>query len=291
MKLKDGSLQDVAKKLKEKKKQNLEILFKTVNMEAPRLLYQKSKAVDGYVSIMAQFMPTFQEVQPQDQENPINFVQDPDDIEEVEMDMNFEKKLSDKEPKFFFILDRSWSMDDHNRINIALEALKLFLLSLPAKCGFQIISFGSFHCWLDEKRDLLPYNDENLKRIKDEIVGYKDAFLGGTELYNPLKELFELKKHEKFKDQHWNVFLLTDGCVSDHKKITDLIKFNCLPQNGVESKTKVYAMGIGNDVDEVLVNESARAGNGKSYFAKDSGTNELNKLVIEALQDVTVPFL
>ena len=65
-------------------------------MEEPRLLYQKSKSVDGYVSVMTQFMPTFQEVQPQDAERSIKFVEDPDDVEEVQIDVNFEKKMMDK---------------------------------------------------------------------------------------------------------------------------------------------------------------------------------------------------
>ena len=118
--------------------------------------------MDGYVSVMAQFMPTFQEVQPQDQETTINFVDDPDDVEEVEIDTNFEKKLTDKKPKFIFILDRSRSMEDCGRMEIALEALKLFLISLPAECHFQIISFGSSHQWQDRKRELIEYNDQNL---------------------------------------------------------------------------------------------------------------------------------
>lgn len=40
-------------------------------------------------------MPTFQEKQPQDEETTINFVDDPNDVEAVEMDMAFEKKLMD----------------------------------------------------------------------------------------------------------------------------------------------------------------------------------------------------
>ena len=81
-------------------------------------------------------MPTFQEKQPQDEETTINFVDDPNDVEAVEMDMAFEKKLMDQQPQFIFVLDRSYSMEEYNRIHIALEALKLFLLSLPAGCGF-----------------------------------------------------------------------------------------------------------------------------------------------------------
>ncbi len=43
------------------------------------------------------------------------------------------------------------------------------------------------------------------------------ANMGGTEIYNPLKEIFEHKSENKI------IFLLTDGQVSNSKKIIDLI--------------------------------------------------------------------
>lgn len=49
--------------------------------------------------------------------------------------MKLEKKMMDKHPKFFFILDRSGSMWG-DRIKIAIDALKLFLISLPSDCEF-----------------------------------------------------------------------------------------------------------------------------------------------------------
>ena len=57
-------------------------------------------------------------------------------------------------------------MGCYNRINIAKEALKLFLISLPSDCGFQVISFGSNHTWMDDQRELIAYNDDNMERVK-----------------------------------------------------------------------------------------------------------------------------
>jgi hypothetical protein len=45
--------------MSQKNLEYLQILFKTENMDKPRLLAQKSKCSDGYVALMAQFMPTF----------------------------------------------------------------------------------------------------------------------------------------------------------------------------------------------------------------------------------------
>ena len=53
----------------------------------------------------------------------------------------------------------------------------------------------------------------------------------------------------------------------------------------------MYSLGIGQGVDEALVKNSANAGQGKYYFAKDSSPGHLNSLVIEALQDAASPYL
>ena len=46
---------------------------------------------------------------------------------------------------FIFIVDRSGSMTVKNRIVITIEALKLFMRSLPVGSKFSIISFGTKH--------------------------------------------------------------------------------------------------------------------------------------------------
>ena len=53
-------------------------------------------------------------------------------------------ELSDgKDFLFIFIVDRSGSMGKENRILITVEALKLFLRSLPMNSKFSILSFGT----------------------------------------------------------------------------------------------------------------------------------------------------
>ena len=44
--------------------------------------------------------------------------------------------------------------------------------------------------------------------------------MGGTEILEPLKELFTQTKRD---DLPKNVFLITDGCVGNTKEVVDLI--------------------------------------------------------------------
>lgn len=56
------------------------------------------------------------------------------------------------------------------------------------------------------------------------------------------------------------------------------------------SKARVYSFGIGSDVSEYLVKESAKAGKGSYSFISDSD-NSLNEKVIKALREATKPSL
>jgi len=60
------------------------------------------------------------------------------------------------------------------------------------------------------------------------------------------------------------IFLLTDGAVSDEKKVIQLIQEKC------NSEIKVFALGIGNGCSRELLLESANAGKGTCNFAYDS---------------------
>ena len=100
-------------------------------MQVPKLNYQRNG--QGEVAVMAQFMPTFNKPI----EASSNKVEITDDIEEEDLSSDLEQ------PKcFIFVVDRSGSMAG-SRMNITKEALRLFIMSLPADSSFAIISFGS----------------------------------------------------------------------------------------------------------------------------------------------------
>ena len=77
----------------------------------------------------------------------------PDEEEdEEEEEVEFEPKLYE----YVFLIDRSGSMSGQP-IKLAVEALKLFLHSLPIGCKFNVVSFGSDYAKLFETSQ--PYND------------------------------------------------------------------------------------------------------------------------------------
>lgn len=85
--------------------------------------------------------------------------------------------------EFVFILDRSGSMSG-SRIRVALEALELFIRSIPPNSKFNIVSFGSSHQLMYDKS--VTYNNDNMQDAINKIRSFKADF-GGTELFNPIK--------------------------------------------------------------------------------------------------------
>ena len=57
-------------------------------------------------------------------------------LEELDIPLDFEQKY-----QFIFLLDRSGSMSG-SRMRTSIDALSLFIQSLPSDCAFGILSFG-----------------------------------------------------------------------------------------------------------------------------------------------------
>ena len=133
----------------------------------------------------------------------------------------YSKSESDTPKEFIFVLDRSGSMSGSN-IKSAKEALLLFLKSLPETSYFDIISFGSsFQSFFGRSE---KYTDVNLTKAS-KFVNTVEADMGGTEILKPLEHLYTREKCIKEKIEQ-NVFLLTDGAVSNTKGVIDLVRKN-----------------------------------------------------------------
>lgn len=111
---------------------------------------------------------------------------DVDDILELDIDEKFEKdKLN-----FYFVVDQSGSMGyPQSKMKTTIQALELFLQSLPQNSKFQIISFGSRHEWMHKFPKLIDYTDLELKIALARVSRFKEDF-GGTNIFDPLEDIF-----------------------------------------------------------------------------------------------------
>jgi hypothetical protein len=91
-----------------------------------------------------------------------------------------------------FLIDRSGSMRG-GKMAQCVDALQIFLRSLPVGTPFNIVSFGSEHSSLFAE-GCLPLDDETLKRATDAVSSMK-ADMGGTELLTPLREIIRDAAH------------------------------------------------------------------------------------------------
>ena len=159
--------------------------------------------------------------------------------------------LPPEKPEIVFVCDRSGSMGG-TRIELAKQALKVFLKSLPIGVKFNICSFGWQHTFLWPRS--VTYNQQFL----DEAMAHADSFAanyGGTEMLQPLKATIE----QRYKDMPLEIMMLTDGETWDQQNL-----FSYLNEAITEHKApiRVFTLGIGNGVSHALIEGIAKAGDG-----------------------------
>ena len=177
--------------------------------------------------------------------------------------------------EMIFVLDRSGSMSG-GAIECAKNTLQFFLRSLPEESFFNIVSFGSsFERFSPES---LAFNDKSLESATEYVNGLK-ANLGGTNIYKPLESIFDQAVKPGYPRQ---VFILTDGEVLDKESCIALVKRNA-------HTTRLFAFGIGNDVDKELVNGMARAGEGSCSIVRE--TSAIRASVMKQLEHALQPAL
>ncbi|CAF3121684.1 unnamed protein product [Rotaria socialis] len=177
--------------------------------------------------------------------------------------------------EFIFVIDCSGSMRDENKIGLARQSMLLFLKSLPVNCKFNIIRFGSLHQSLFDKITAV-YNKENVQKA-EEYMKQMQADLGGTELLKPLEWL---QQHMPEQGHARQVFLLTDGEISNVDQVIDLCR-------SMATSTRIFSFGLGNSPSRSLVKGLARATNGRFAFIPPNSSVDI--YVGEQLQKALQP--
>jgi len=124
---------------------------------------------------------------------------------------------------FSLPVDCSGSMLGDNGIDLAREAMLLFIRSLPEGSHFNIIRFGSYYDILFKNEALTVVYDENTAKQAENLTRSMNADFGGTELLRPLKHL---KDHPPIKGRSRQIFLLTDGEISNTNEVRYLNVLN-----------------------------------------------------------------
>ncbi|XP_060929254.1 von Willebrand factor A domain-containing protein 5A-like [Limanda limanda] len=184
--------------------------------------------------------------------------------------------------EFVFLLDRSGSMGcpmsngkrQETRIASARDTLLLLLKSLPMGCYFNIYSFGSSFEYIFPKS--VEYSEKTLEEALKKVEAMQ-ANLGGTEILKPLTHILS---ETCICNQPRQVFVFTDGEVSNTKEVIDLVKKN-------SGSHRCFSFGIGEGASSALINGLAKEGGGHAQFI--TGTDRMQPKVMQSLRFALQP--
>lgn len=184
--------------------------------------------------------------------------------------------LPAERPEVVFVIDRSGSMAG-SRIQLAKEALQVFLKSLPVGVKFNICSFGSSHSFLFPRS--VAYEQETLTKAVRHAEELQ-ADYGGTETLPPLKAAIE----QRYKDMSLDVIMLTDGETWHQHTVFDYLNANIQEK---KAPVRVFTLGIGNGVSHAFIEGVAKAGNGFSQSCVEG--ERMSSKVVRMLKGALSP--
>ncbi|KAI0044295.1 hypothetical protein FA95DRAFT_1497300 [Auriscalpium vulgare] len=165
--------------------------------------------------------------------------------------------------EYLFLVDRSGSMGQENRMEAAKTALSYLLKALPAYAGvsFNIYSFGTTcdAMWVDHRT-----YDETSGAEAARHVNAMDANYSGTEIESALRKVFG----ERDRTIPTAVFVLTDGeAYGSDNPIAAVAQ--AVRASSREAPVRVFTIGVGKTVSTAMCEGIARAGNGICFLAVD----------------------
>lgn len=180
--------------------------------------------------------------------------------------------IPNEHPEIVFVVDRSGSMG--GKMRLVVDALKVFLKSLPVSVKFNICSFGSHHDFLFDRSK--TYDENSLKTAMDHVQRF-EANYGGTEMLGAVKDVLK----QRYNDLSLEVMLLTDGEIWNQDALFTEI-------NNAKN-ARFFTLGIGSAASSSLVEGIARAGRGFAQWVNDG--ERIDKRIVRMLKAALTPHI
>ncbi|KAI4896699.1 hypothetical protein NFI96_016085, partial [Prochilodus magdalenae] len=181
-----------------------------------------------------------------------------------------------KHKEFIFLMDQSGSMSGSSIISAQTrdETLVLLLKSLPLACYFNIYGFGSdFQSFFSKS---VKYTQKTTEEAMEKVKAMK-ANMGGTEILKPLEHIY---RQDCLPGHPRQVFLFTDGGVSNTKEVLNLVRTH-------SRSHRCFTFGIGQGASTALINGMAKEGGGTAQFI--TSNDRLQLKVMQSLNNALQP--
>ena len=131
-------------------------------------------------------------------------------------------------------------MEKNRRIETVIDAVRIFLRSLPVGSSFAILSFGSeFRAMEINGQSILKVDAKTVKSAIAQLETFEPD-MGATNAFGPIHAAFTMPWNEQPNGKR-RIFFLTDGHTHDRDQTIEYV-------NGSD-RAKVYTFGIGDDCD------------------------------------------
>ena len=184
---------------------------------------------------------------------------------------------------YVFLLDISGSMADEGKLKISRNCIQAFITELGDKDRFEIITFNVTPTTLFNK---LVAADAKSKATAAAFLDGRSAS-GGTVLEPALRTAYKYRD----EDRPLNVVILSDGMTQQSERAQLLGAIGRRPSN-----SRVFCVGVGNEVNRPLLGRMARDAGGLAAFLS-RGDNFVRqakafrrKLTKPAMRDVKITF-
>jgi Ca-activated chloride channel family protein len=154
---------------------------------------------------------------------------------------------------YVFVLDVSGSMANDGKLRLGVDSLAAFVDTLGAEDRFELMAFNIAP--VERFRSLVAAGSDT-KASAREFLGSQQA-RGGTVLRPALEAAYRYRD----PDRTLNVVVLSDGLTeqAEHRELLSLIAQR-------PSGTRVFCLGVGNDVNQPLLRQLAEESGGLAAF-------------------------